>query len=84
MVIRQETNLQGDDPPEHVVPHAELHVKLRQLLVGLRARRSDLFRRADVLGEIQSVTQRYGNQNGRKGNEYCSFSIQPRNLKTDP
>lgn len=57
--------LQGDDAPEHVFPHAELHVKVGQLLVGLSARRPDLFGRTDVLGEIQDVTRRCGGRRRR-------------------
>lgn len=48
-------HLQSDDPQVDVLPHAHLHVELRQTLVGLGARRSDLLTRRDVLREVQHV-----------------------------
>lgn len=49
--------LQGGDSLEHVFPHTNLHVKLRQFLVRFRARRSDLFGRTDVLGEVKDMAR---------------------------
>lgn len=54
-LISPSAHLQGDDPQVDVLPHAHLHVELRQALIGVGARRSDLLAGGDVLREVQHV-----------------------------
>lgn len=54
-IIRLSAHLQSDDPLVDVLPHAHLHVELRQQLVGIRARRSHVLTGRHVLREVQHV-----------------------------
>lgn len=49
------THLQPYDPLVHVLPHAHLHIKLRELLVSLCAGCADVLARRHVLGEVENV-----------------------------
>lgn len=49
-------HLQSDDPLVDVLPHAHLHIKLRQTLVSLCARRSYVLTGGHVLREVQHVS----------------------------
>ena len=54
--------LQDENPFKYVLPHARLHVKLRQFLVCLSAGRPHLLTRRDILGEIKDVTRGWGTE----------------------
>lgn len=53
-------HLQSDDPLVDVLPHAHLHIELRQPLVSLGARRPNLLAGGNVLGEVQHVPLDWG------------------------
>lgn len=60
----QGTHLQPHNPLVHVLPHAHLHVKLREFLVGLGAGGAGGLAGGHVLGEIQHVPTDWDGEKG--------------------